>query len=75
MDNLAHTPHKIFLHIIRPYIDQNVVLAEAVLNNLGNIESGGGSLFSFIVIKGAVGMKFKHRHFPLLCIISCDNGI
>ena len=39
-ENLVHTPHELFLCIIRPNIDHNSMLAEAVLNNLGNIKSG-----------------------------------
>ena len=41
-EKLAHTPYKLLLHIIRSYIDRNATLADAVLNNLGNIEAGLG---------------------------------
>ena len=39
-ENLVHTPHKIFLRIIRTDIDQNAMLMEAVLKNIVNIEAG-----------------------------------
>ena len=37
---IVHTPHKIFLCIIRTDIDRNAMLMEAVLKNLVNIEAG-----------------------------------
>ena len=43
-----------------------------MLNNLGDIESGGGSSSS---LGGADVRKGKCCHFPLQCVISCDNGI
>ena len=40
VEKLAQTPHKLFLRIIIPDIYQNAMLAESVLKNLGNIETG-----------------------------------
>ena len=39
-EKLSHTPHKLFLRIIIPDIDQNSMLAETILKNLVNIETG-----------------------------------
>ena len=35
----AHTPYKLFLGIIGPYIDGDSTLAESVLKDLGNVKS------------------------------------
>ena len=42
-EKLSYTSHKLFLCIIRPYIDQNSMLTESFLKNLGNIETVIGS--------------------------------
>ena len=47
-EKLAYTPNKLFLRIIRPDIDWNATLEEAVLNNPGNIEAGLGSYRIYI---------------------------
>ena len=46
-EKLAHAPHKIFLCIISPDIDQNSMLTEAVLKNLLNIEAILGSYYLY----------------------------
>ena len=39
-EKLSHTPHKLFLRIIRSYIYWNATLAESVLKNLGRFDTG-----------------------------------
>ena len=42
-EKLVKNTHKLFLCIIRPYIDQNATLVETILKNHGNVEAGIGS--------------------------------
>ena len=37
--NLAHTPHKILLCIVIPYVNRTSTLAEAVLKDSGNVQA------------------------------------
>ena len=46
-----------------------------LLKNLIGVESGGGLSLLIVVTRGDLVWKGKHGHFPLRCVIYCDNGI
>ena len=46
-----------------------------ILKNLSGIESWGRLSLLFVVDRRNFGRKGKHGHFPLRCVIYCDNRI
>ena len=53
---LAHTPNKIFLWIVGPYVNRNSIIAEAVIKDFGNVQDWLGS-YGIEICEKRIGAK------------------